>query len=593
MALDEITLTSPKITLDGQELPDSWLLALTEVRVEREFRLPGRVSLRFSDFGYELLKAAKVKLGDPLVVSVLNSSQLIDAEVTGISSEQRVGDQPELVIVGHDKSHRLGRATRVATYLQVTYSDIVSQLASKNGMTAAADATAGQLEYLLQVDSDMELLNEIADRVGFDWWAEGTTLNFKKPAANPKAVKVTMNQDLMAFSVRATGHRPDTVKVDGWDRKKQEPITGQAAASEAAIKAESTIADLVSAGKTPFGSATLQTAALSAESNDEAAQLSNAIVSRGVASSVTAKGVCDANPDIKPGATVEVVDAGPLSGKYHVTRVEHTYRASGFETRFYAGDRTPTTLVDTLGGSRQSGAMAGSFDHPGLVVGEVTNINDPDQKGRIKVRYPGLSGTEESHWARICILGGGKDRGSVFIPEVKDEVLVGFEGGDLRQPVVIGGLYGEKSGIPKWAVDDGKVSARQITSRLGHTIALSDGDGDAEQFVSIVLAGEKHKIRLGKDKTDVEIPSGQELTIKAGDTKIAFNASGDINIEGNNINIKAKQNIKLESQMDTEVKATMNLKLDGAVETKIHGANVGVEADATATIKGSAMVKIN
>ena len=66
--------------------------------------------------------------------------------------------------------------------------------------------------------------------------------------------------------------------------------------------------------------------------------------------------------------------------------------------------------------------------------------------------------------------------GSVMIPEVGDEVLVGFEHGDPRQPIILGGLFGNKSTIPDWTVKDGKVSSRRFTSRLGHVWELSDGD---------------------------------------------------------------------------------------------------------------------
>ena len=76
----------------------------------------------------------------------------------------------------------------------------------------------------------------------------------------------------------------------------------------------------------------------------------------------------------------------------------------------------------------------------GVVIGIVTNNNDPDRLGRVKVRFPWLSGSTESHWARVATPMAGNGRGLYFLPEVDDEVLVLFERGDVRFPFVIGAL---------------------------------------------------------------------------------------------------------------------------------------------------------
>ena len=73
----------------------------------------------------------------------------------------------------------------------------------------------------------------------------------------------------------------------------------------------------------------------------------------------------------------------------------------------------------------------------GVVVGIVTNNQDPDGMGRVKVRFPWLSATEESWWARIAVPMAGKDRGAYFLPEVDDEVLVAFEHGEVRSPYLL------------------------------------------------------------------------------------------------------------------------------------------------------------
>jgi uncharacterized protein involved in type VI secretion and phage assembly len=404
-------------------------------------------------------------------------------------------------------------------------------------------------------------------------------------------LKLKLHDELRSFSVRATGHRPDKFTVDGWDRQKQAKVSSTATTSSASVKASSPVAALVATPASAFGDAVVLTAGISATSQDEANQLSAALAQRAAACAVTARGVADGNSRIKLGTVIDVDDAGPLSGKYPVTKVEHIYGVGmAFVTRFVAGDRRPTSLVDMLSGAKSAATPA--TQHPGLVVGEVTNINDPLKLGRVKVRFPGLSSTDESAWARLVAIGGGKSRGNVFIPEVHDEVLVGFEAGDPRQPVVIGGLFGDKSSIPAWGVGSGgQVESRAMTSRLGHIMELSDGRSPGKQYVMLQLAGQKHTFRLAKDKVDLEVPSGTPVNVKAGSTLIAFSDSGDIKIEGMNISIKATQNLKVEA-LQADVKASTQLNLEGSAQASLKSAMVQVDGSGVTAIKGG-IVQIN
>ena len=584
--MSPITL-APTINVNGQLLATTWQEGLLECKVEQELRTSGQVTMRFSDPGYTLAQSGAVSLGTSVTVGVPGAGTLITAEVTALGVEQREGEQPELVVVALDKSHRLGRGSRVKTYLTMTYSDVVSSLVSAAGLTASTDSSELTFDYLLQVSSDLEFLNEMASRSGFDWWVDDTTLNFKKPASG-STVELKLGDALRNFSVYASGHAPGTVSVYGWDRDAQQTLTGTA--SSATLTASSDLATTVAQPDSAFGQATLITAALAGSTQQEVTQLSQALIDWAAASSVRATGLADVDPNITLGSTVSVSDAGPLSGSYPVTRVEHTYRSRrGFLTRFWSGGRAPASSSD--GGGRYGPLQGPATHHPGLVVGEVTNINDPNQMGRVKVRFPGLDTTQESAWGRLLTPGGGASRGSVMIPEVGDEVLVAFEHGDPRQPIILGGLFGNKSTIPDWTVKDGKVSSRRFTSRLGHVWELSDGDQDADQYFMVQLAGQQHTLKMDKQATNLEIPSGQPLTIKAGDTQVAFSSSGDVTIKGANVTIQADQNLKL-SGMQISVSADTQLQMQGQSQASLKGAVLQLEGEGSAALKG-AIVQIN
>ncbi len=78
------------------------------------------------------------------------------------------------------------------------------------------------------------------------------------------------------------------------------------------------------------------------------------------------------------------------------------------------------------------------------MVGIVTNNNDPDQMGRVRVKFPSLSDSEESAWARVASVSAGNARGLMMLPQPDEEVIVGFEHGDTRRPIVVGSLFNGK-----------------------------------------------------------------------------------------------------------------------------------------------------
>ena len=114
------------------------------------------------------------------------------------------------------------------------------------------------------------------------------------------------------------------------------------------------------------------------------------------------------------------------------------------------------------------------------MIGVVTNNNDPKKWGRVKLGFPWLAPFYETDWARVVQVGMGKEWGNLFLPEVGDEVLVGFEFGDARRPYVIGGLINGKTEHPllstavKAAGLSAQIVKRGIVSRTGNQLTFED-----------------------------------------------------------------------------------------------------------------------
>jgi uncharacterized protein involved in type VI secretion and phage assembly len=188
-----------------------------------------------------------------------------------------------------------------------------------------------------------------------------------------------------------------------------------------------------------------------------------------------------------------------------------------------------------------------------MVVGLVTNNQDPDGMGRVKVNFPWLSDADESFWARVVSPMAGKERGIYFLPEVDDEVLVGFEHGDIRFPYVIGALWNGKDAPPE-TNGDGKNNVRVIKSRSGHVIRLTDEDG--KEKIEIIDKSEKNSIAIDTANNEITITSEKDIVLSA--------TKGAIKLDAKNIEIKSSADSKFESGAGMDVKASGTMNVKGA-----------------------------
>jgi uncharacterized protein involved in type VI secretion and phage assembly len=169
----------------------------------------------------------------------------------------------------------------------------------------------------------------------------------------------------------------------------------------------------------------------------------------------------------------------------------------------------------------------------GVVVGIVTNNQDPDRLGRVKVKFPWLGDDDESAWARIASPMAGKNRGVFLLPEVDDEVLVVFEHGDMRFPYVLGALWNGSDAPPETNAD-GKNAVRVIRSRSGHVIRLTDADGGEKIEIIDKTGDNRVVIESASNTITVSAPNG---TIKLAAQQIDIEATGVATLKGATVNI--------------------------------------------------------
>jgi uncharacterized protein involved in type VI secretion and phage assembly len=187
------------------------------------------------------------------------------------------------------------------------------------------------------------------------------------------------------------------------------------------------------------------------------------------------------------------------------------------------------TAFETIIDERVPHGLGGRFY--GLYPALVSDVRDPDNQGRVKVTLPWAvdsGGARYEAWARLATLMAGDNRGSWFVPDVQDEVLVGFEAGDPRRPFVVGALWNGADRPPANMDRAGKNPLKVLRSRNGVKITLDDTDGQ-ETLVLETPGGQKVTLKDGPGSIEVQDSNGNTLKMEASGITVTSSAKVTVN----------------------------------------------------------------
>ena len=183
----------------------------------------------------------------------------------------------------------------------------------------------------------------------------------------------------------------------------------------------------------------------------------------------------------------------------------------------------------------------------GVYPALVKDIADPDGQGRVKVSLPwspDASGSQYTAWARLATLMGGKNRGSWFIPDVDDEVLVVFAGGDPRHPCVVGALWNGQDTPPHSMDGGGRNYVKKLRSRNGVQITLDDTDGQ-ETMILETPGGQKATLKDGPGTVEIVDSNGNSVKMEAAgititaSAKVTVNAGATVDVTASMVKVSA------------------------------------------------------
>lgn len=555
--------TTPiSLKFDGAEAPAEIIDSIVSVEVDDSLILPDMFAIHLQDTERRWIDDDRFSVGKSVEIAtrpVSTPVKIVSGEITGIEPRILPDVGVSMVIRGYDMSHRLNRGKKTRTFIQMTNGDIAKKIAQTAGLKSKIDSTRQVYEYVIQDNkTDWEFLISRAQMIGYRVLVKDGTLHFVElPDAGDETPTLKWGENLVAFSARLTTSRQVTeVIVQGWDYNKQQQIVGQAKQPHdtPSIGEGQESQQGGQVAERAFGGSAKQIVVhRPVATQQEADTLAQAICDEIGQGFIEAECLGFGDPSIQAGVMVKLEGLGRrFSGTYRVTHALHRYDHTGLTTHFTVGGRYASTISELLSSMNENGMIQG----PVLAV--VTNNNDPDDQGRVKVKIPSLKDSEESHWARLVAPGAGKKRGLQCVPEVGDEVLVVFEQEDIHRPLIIGGLWSSTNAPPtasSQCLGSDGVKIRQIVTRTGTKLVLDD---------------EKNSIYISN-------PDGKyHLMISEKDKKVEIISDGDVVVEAKgNINVKGQQ---------VEVKANTS--------AKITATNINLEASGIMTIKGS-QIKLN
>ena len=582
------------LIIDGSQADGEVMDELLECSVENSLHLPDMATIKIHDAGFKWLDAELFAEGKTIEIQGGEEGTplptLFNGEITGVDLDLAAHGVPTIVIKCLGRLHRLHRGRFNRSFVQMTDSDIARKVGGEAGFSVTADSTSEVHDWVFQDNqTNWEFLSERAARNGFRLYAKGEReLCFKKVSDSADGnVELDWGKDLRSFRPRVSASQQvDEVVVRGWDPKRKQAIVGT-------YRQPSGMPNVGRNGsggevaRQAFGSAKMVVVDRPVTSTKEAEDIARSVCDSIGSTYLTGDGLCYGMPNLKPGMTVEIKNIGQkFSGKYYITTTTHTYTpAEGYTTTFAASGKQPKTLLSVLEGSKD---IANSPSGGNILVGVVTDNNDPDKMGRVKVKYPTLTEDHTSFWARLASPMAGSNRGLYILPEIDDEVLVAFEHGDIHRPYVIGMLWNGKDALPETDVlgGGGVVDRRVFYSRIGHKICVDDKDGMGN--ITVQTKG-NHVIVLDDEnkKITVKTTNGHEISLEdSGNKMVMKNSSGDqVEIlDSGIINITANHTINL---------SAIDINIEAISQVKMTALNVDVDADVNTTVKGGVLVDIS
>lgn len=573
---------------EGSEISEEYSIISVEVSNSVN-RIPSAVIVfqdgDMSDGSFEISESDKFKPGAKITVEAGYGSdkQEIFSGIVVKHSLSIYSGNSRLRVECKDEAIAMTQSRKNANFLSKKDSDIISSLIGNySSLSSSIESTSVEFDELVQYYcSDWDFLLSRADFNGYLVTVESGKVTVKPPTTSGSAtLSVEYGTDLLEF--QADLNAPSQIgsaTAVAWDPSKQEIISqksGDPSLTEAGDISSKDLADVLSISDYTLQSSTIL-------DSDSVKTWANAQQVKSSLSRLTGTMKFQGSEKAKPGAVIELKGVGSrFNGNVYLTGVTHNISEGNWfsEAEFGLSPEWHTERPD-VSAPDASGMVPGVT---GLSVGKVLQLDsDPLGESRIKISIPTLQNESEGVWARMASFSASTGTGSFYIPEVDDEVVVGYFNNDPSSPVILGSMYSSKLTPPYDLTADNYIRAFVSKSKIkieyddenkvltletpeGNSVVLSDNDK------SIVLSDQNSNsvkmesggITLDSPK-DITISSSGKISLSAATGISAKSDSGDVELNGLNVNATAQVGFKANGSATAEISASGQTTVKGAM----------------------------
>lgn len=492
------SIAAVEVTVDGAVVPAELAARVVSVRVASRLGLPTQCELAYATVRGSAAELDTFPLGASVSLRVAgDTTELFDGEITAVTLAHAPDGATVNRIRCYDRLHRLRKRQELRVFTDVNAAELAERLAGDAASGVEADDPGPTIGRIVQYgQTDFSLLCEVAARAGLYPVLDGETLRLVTLQGSGDEVDLELGGSLLEATVQANLDRAaDGLTALGWDRRTARPFREEASSPRVgrSIGVEPQLGDLHLDGELTLVDQPGATPA-------EVAAYAQAELDRRTATAATLRGVAAGDAALRAGVTVNVGGMAPaFAGRYVLTEAVHTVDATGY-----------LTTLSTEPPERPPAERSTS-----ITLGTVTDVDDPDQLGRVQVSLPSY-GEADVGWLGVLCPGAGAKRGIVALPDVGDTVLVALSHGPVGG-IVLGSMYGAVNPPDDAGVQGGRVKRWSLHTADGQRVVVDD----AKHSITLTNRGGS-RLRLAPGKVtlhaaaDLDITApGKTITVKA------------------------------------------------------------------------------
>jgi len=551
-----------KIVIDGTELDPSYQLLSLSVSKELNHVSSAIMIFRDGDAAmqtFELSNKEDFIPGKKIEISIgrdtVNTS-VFKGIIVKHSIKVKANGNSQLQVECMDAAVKMTIGRYSKYFENVKDSDVFDDLITKYSLTSDPETTSFNHKELVQHHiSDWDFMLLRAEANGMLVNVDDGAIRIAKPKIQTEVLQVNYGSSVLEFEAEIDARNQfKSIQAQSWDYSNQQLFKADTSSSSFAeqgnLDAES-LAEAVSPDEYEMHHS-------GHKLEQELQDWVDGTMLRSRLAKIRGRAKFAGFAGIKPGDTVLLSGVGDrFNGKTYVTAVRQDVGEGTWNTHIQFGlDPGKYSFKHNDINDAPSAGLVGGIR--GLQIGIVVQLqSDPDGEYRIRVRIPVIDNSDQGIWTRIASLDAGDDRGAFFMPEIGDEVIVGFINNDPNDPVVLGMLHSSNKPAPITPQDAN--NEKGFTTRSKMHLSFND---DTKTIV-------------------IDTPAGNSITIDEQSMKIEIKDQN-----GNSVKMETS-GITLESPANIDIKAGAVLTLVGGALLSIGAPSLSVKADADVAIQGA------